>query len=92
VAAVPAGVVLARYSNTVTLLNSSVSVVVAVLLGWSAIVLARRAREHVQITLERAGGEGTARIGRALGILGLLVGATAALAVGFYGLLSLFAG
>ena len=92
VAAVPAGVLLARETRAVTLLNSSGSVVVAVLLGFSAIVLARRAREHVEITLGRAGGERAARLGRALGILGLLVGVTAALALGFYGLLTLFAG
>ena len=91
VAAVPAGVVLARYTQRVTLLNSTGSIAVAVLLGLSAIVLARRAREQVQITLGRAGGLRAAGVGRALGILGLLAGATAALALGFYGLLTLFA-
>jgi hypothetical protein len=90
-AAVPAGIVLARETRVVTLVNSSGSIVVASLLGFSAIVLARRAGEQVQITLGNAGGVGAARVGRALGILGLLVGATAALALGFYGLLALFA-
>jgi hypothetical protein len=90
-AAVPAGIALARETRLVTLVNSSGSVVVGLLLGLCAIVLARRAREYVQITLGRAGGEGAARVGRALGILGLLIGATAALALGFYGLLALFA-
>jgi hypothetical protein len=89
--AVPAGVLAARELRSVTLIDSSGSVVVAALLGWAAIVLARRARERVQITLGRAGGEGAARAGRALGILGLLVAATSALALGFWGLLSLFA-
>jgi hypothetical protein len=88
---VPAGIVLARETDPVTLVNSSGSIAVALLLGLSAIVLARRARERVQITLGRVGGEGTARVGRALGLLGLLVGATTALALGFYGLLVLFA-
>ena len=91
-AAVPAGIVLARETRLVTLVNSAGSVAVALLLGLSAIVLSRRARERVQITLGRAGGEATARVGRVLGVLGILVGATAALAIGFYGLLSLFAG
>ena len=91
-AAVPARIVLARETRLVTLVNSAGSVAVALLLGLSAIVLSRRARERVQITLGRAGGEGTARVGRVLGVLGILVGATAALAIGFYGLLSLFAG
>jgi hypothetical protein len=89
--AVPAGVLAARELRDVTLIDSSGSVAAAALLGWAAIVLARRARERVQITLGRAGGEGAARVGRALGILGLLVAGTAALALGFWGLLSLFA-
>ncbi len=91
-AAVPAGVVLARQSDRVSLLQSSGSIVVAVLAGIAEIVLARRARDVLAITLGRAGGEQAARLGRALGILGLLVAVTAALAVGFYGLLTLFAG
>ena len=91
-AAVPAGIALARETRLVTLVNSSGSAAVALLLGLSAIILARRAREHVQTTLGRAGGEGAARVGRALGILGVVIGATAALAIGFYGLLALFAG
>ncbi|HZQ63753.1 MAG TPA: hypothetical protein VFA66_00820 [Gaiellaceae bacterium] len=91
-AAVPAGVVLARQSDRVSLLQSSGSIVVAVLAGIAAIVLARRARDVLAITLGRAGGEQAARLGRALGMLGLLVAVTAALAVGFYGLLTLFAG
>jgi hypothetical protein len=92
VAAVPAGIGLARETQVVTLVNSSGSIAVAALFGLSAIVLARRARERVQITLGRAGGERVARAGRLLGIAGLLVGLTAGLALGFYGLLALFAG
>jgi hypothetical protein len=91
VAAVPGGIVLARELERVTLLQSSGSIAVACLLGLAAITLARRARERVLITLGRARGEQKARIGRALGVLGLLVGLTAAVALGFYGLLTLFA-
>jgi hypothetical protein len=90
-AAIPAGIVLARELEQVTLVDSSGSVLVAALLGWAAIVLARRARERIQITLGRAGGGGAAAAGRLLGILGLLVAGTAALALGFWGLLSMFA-
>jgi len=76
----------------VTLVDSSGSVAVAALLGWAAIVLARRGKDRLQISLGRAGGGGAARAGRILGIVGLLVAGTAALALGFWGLLSLFAG
>jgi hypothetical protein len=89
--AIPAGIVVAREFRQVTLVDSSGSVVAAALLGWIAIVLARRARERIQITLGRAGGGGAARTGRLLGVLALLLAGTAALALGFWGLLSLFA-
>jgi hypothetical protein len=91
VAAIPAGILLARELKQVTLVDASGSVAVAALLGWAAIVQARRARERVQITLGRAGGERAARAGRALGVVAVLLAATAGLALGFWGLLSLFA-
>ena len=90
-AAIPVGVVLARELKQVTLLDSSGSIVVAALLGLWAIILARRGRERIQITLGRAGGGTAAQAGRILGIVGLLVAGTAALALGFWGLLSMFA-
>jgi hypothetical protein len=90
-AAIPIGILLARELEQVTLIDSSGSVLAGALLGWAAIVLARRARERIQITLGRAGGGGVAQVGRILGIVGLLVAGTAALALGFWGLLSMFA-
>jgi hypothetical protein len=89
-AAIPVGVVLARQTQAVTLVDASGSVAVAALLGFAAVVLARRARERIELTLGRAGGLRAAKIGRAVGVLGVLVAATAALALGFWGLLSLF--
>jgi hypothetical protein len=88
----PAGVVLARESQRVTLRLATISIAVAFLLGWFATILARRARERIDLTLGRAGGRSTARIGRLLGVIGVLLATTAALAVGFWGLLTLFAG
>lgn len=87
----PAGVVLARETERVTLRDATVSVAVALALGWFAIILARRARERIQLTLGRAGGGGAARAGRLLGVVGVLFAITAALAVGVWGLLTLFA-
>jgi hypothetical protein len=90
VAAIPVGVLAARYTR-VTLLQSAVSIAVGALLGLYAVVLARRGRERIQLTLGRAGGEGAARTGRALGSLAVWAAGAAGLAVGFYGLLTLFA-
>jgi hypothetical protein len=90
--AMPAGVVLARELQQVTLRLATISIAVAALLAWLAIAQARRAREHIQLTLGRAGGAGAARIGRLLGVIAILLAITAGLAVGFWGLLALFAG
>ncbi len=91
-AAVPAGVVLARYSEQVTLVSSGVvAAPLGIVLGMYAVVLSRRARETVLRTLGRSGGVGRARVGRALGVAGLCLSITAGLALAFYGLLVLFA-
>ena len=90
--AMPAGVVLARELQQVTLRLATISIAVAAVLAWFALVLARRARETIQLTLGRAGGAAAARVGRLLGLIGILLAITAGLAVGFWGLLALFAG
>jgi hypothetical protein len=92
VAMIPLGVVAARYSGKVTLLNSATgSIPATLILGFSAILLARRGRERASWTLGRSGGSGVARAGKWLGVLALCMAATASLAIGFYGLLTLFA-
>jgi hypothetical protein len=90
VAAIPAGILVARYTE-VTLLQSTASIGVAMLFGLYAIVLARRGRERVQMTLGRAEGDTAASIGRILAVVALWGAGAAALAVGFFGLLTLFA-
>ena len=52
----PAVVALARESERVTLRLATISIAVALLLGWFAILLARRAGERIVLTLGRAGG------------------------------------
>jgi len=91
VLAIPAGVALSYYSVTVTLVQSTGSAGFATVFGLYAIVLARRGRETHARTIGRAGGGGASKVGRALGWLGLCMGISAGLAVGFYGLLTLFA-
>lgn len=60
------------------------------MLGAAAIYLARRGRRNIERTIGRLGGQGTARVGRVLGLLSLCIGLTAGLALGVYALLNLF--
>jgi hypothetical protein len=91
VLAIPIGVVIQYYSVTVTLVESTSAAGPAILFGLYAIVLGRRGQETFAQTIGRSGGAGRARAGRLLGGLGLCMGLTTGLAVGFYGLLTIFA-
>jgi len=88
---IPVAVVIQYYSVAVTLVESTISAAPAVLLGLWAIALSRRGRATLARTIGRAGGYRSARAGRLLGWLGLCMGITAGLSVGFYGLLTIFA-
>ena len=88
--AIPAGVVLSYYSATVTLVESSSSAGLAISFGVYSIVLSRRGHDAFARTIGRAGGRRAARAGKMLGTFGLCMGLTAGLAVGFYGLLTVF--
>src|SRR5579859_3550112 len=88
---IPVAVVIQYYSVTVTLVESTISAAPAALLGLWAIALSRRGRAALARTIGRAGGDRSARAGRLLGWLGFCMGVTAGLAVGFYGLLTIFA-
>jgi hypothetical protein len=92
VAAVPAGVALSWYSKRITLINEAYgSIPAGLVLGASGLLLARRGRDLAVWTLGRSGGAGAARAGRLLSALGVCAALTAGLALGFYGLLTLFA-
>jgi ABC-type sugar transport system permease subunit len=87
VAAVPAGVVVAQRVAGVTLIDAAYAIPVAAVAAVSALLFVRGARGRIQRTLERAGGAGRARLGRILGIAGISIALSAAIAVGFYELL-----
>ncbi len=91
VAVLPAAVAVAEVSRHVRLVYAVAAVALAGPLGVAAVVLARRARRRSQVTLGRVGGERLAGAGLVLGFVGLYIGLTAALALGFYGLLTVFA-
>jgi hypothetical protein len=85
---VPGGLALPRYT-VVTLFQVVYAFPVPILLGLLAVLQARRARDVLERTLWRAGGERAAAWGRRLGLLAVCLGITAGLAVGFYWVLVL---
>ena len=90
VACVPAAIVVAEKRADLELLDAAVAVPVAAVLGLAAYVLGTRARRRAEFTLGRVGGSRSGTVGRWLGMLGLYIALTATLALGFYGLLTLF--
>ena len=87
VAAVPIGIALARRTARVELIDAAWAVPVAAACGVAALLFVRGARGRMRRTLERAGGAGRMRIGRILGVVGICLALSAAIAVGFYELL-----
>jgi hypothetical protein len=85
--AIPAGIVLARQSPDVQLIDASWAIPVATALGFLALGVSNLARARVQWTLGRAAGEGRARLARILGTLGLCIAVSASISVGVYELL-----
>jgi hypothetical protein len=86
VAAVPLALYSTRFSQVDLPHAVGGEAVAGSLLGLIAIMLARGARMKVERTLGRVG-EGTAKWGKWLGVLGLCLGLTAALSLAFFGLL-----
>jgi hypothetical protein len=90
VAAAPAAIEAARALRRVTIAQGvGGAAVAATLLGLVALMLGRRARRRARWSISGSGGEGVARTGIFLGVLGICLGLTAALALGFFGLLLL---
>jgi hypothetical protein len=86
-AAVPAGILIARQTTGVRLLDAVWSIPVAGGFAIAALLFARGARGRVRRTLERAGGLGRIRLGRILAVAGLCFACSASIAVGLYELL-----
>ena len=90
IACLPAAVVLSERLESVRLVDAAGAIPIAALAGLAAVALGTRARRRSEFTLGRVGGGRTGTVGRWLGFFGVYVALTAALAVGFYGLLTLF--
>ena len=87
-ATMPVAILATRYSGSYELLHAGFAIPVAVVLGAVAIGLGRGALRHDDLRLGRAGGRGAARFGRALGVLGIALAATCAVALAVYGILT----
>jgi hypothetical protein len=87
-ATMPVAILATRDSGSYELLHAGFAIPVAVVLGGVAIGLGRGALRHDDVRLGRAGGRGSARVGRALGVLGIALAATCAVALAVYGILT----
>ena len=92
VATMPAAIVATRFSRQYELLQAGFAIPLGLLLSILGLALARRARSRLAPTLGHPKGTRTARVGRLLGLLGLLLGLTAAGSLGVYLILSVVEG
>jgi hypothetical protein len=88
VAALPAAIAITDQVDTLSLLEAGFAIPAALLLALAAVIVGRRVRRRSRQTLATLPGARVARFGRVLGYLGLYVALTAALAVGFYAVLT----
>jgi hypothetical protein len=85
----PAAALLASHeSSRITVVQAVVASTGAALVGAVAVVLGRRAKRNVEVTLGRVGGGRQARAGRILGLLGIAAGLVAAISLVVYEVLS----
>jgi hypothetical protein len=89
-AALPASIAISQELRVWKLLVAFAAIPVAAMLGFAAIAFARGARRRIELTLGRARGAGAARLGRALGLLGIYLACTGLLTLGVYYALSHF--
>ena len=87
----PTAVAYARWSDRFEVIEAAAAVPVAFVLGIVAVLLARRARSRLAPTLGRPRGSRTARVGRTLGILAILLALTGAGSVAVYAALTYLA-
>jgi hypothetical protein len=87
VLAVPAGVVLARQSPSIDIVDAAWAAPFALAFSVAALLFARSAKGEIERTLELAGGRGRVRASRWLAVAGISIALAAAIAVGFYHLL-----
>ena len=88
VATMPAAIAVTHTSERYELLQAGFAIPLALLLGALAVALAKRARARLAPTLGHPTGSRTARLGRLLGLLGIVLALTAAGSLAVYWVLS----
>ncbi len=84
----PVAIVATRYSDAYELLHAAFAIPVAVVLGLGAILVARRSMRTGAGLLVTRTPSRAARVGRALGTLGVALASSALVSVGVYGILT----
>jgi hypothetical protein len=87
-ATLPAAIAVTERVDGLSLVESGFAIPAAILFGLAAVVIGRRVRRRARQTLAPLPGTLVARFGRGLGYVGLYLALTAALAVGFYAVLT----
>lgn len=87
VVTMPLAILGTRYSSAYRLLDAGFAIPLGLVLGVSALALARSARRRDERALGRLGGVRSARGGRILGTAGVCLALTALISVAVYGLL-----
>jgi hypothetical protein len=83
------GAAAARMSDRVGFIEAVWAVPVGILFAFLSLSFARGARWEYQRSVGRAGGAGLAAVARVLGSIALIIGITAALALGVFAVLTL---
>jgi hypothetical protein len=87
-ATLPAAIAVTERVDGLSLVEAGFAIPAAILFALGAVVIGRRVRRRSRQTLADLPGTRVARIGRLLGYVGLYLALTAALAVGFYAVLT----
>jgi hypothetical protein len=87
-ATLPAAIAVTERIDGLSLVEAGFAIPVAIAFALAAIVIGRRVRSRSRQTLSTVPGTRVAVVGRALGYVALYVALTAALAVGFYAILT----
>jgi hypothetical protein len=86
--AIPVAIAVTERVDGLSLIEAGFAIPAALVFAFGAVVIGRRVRSRSRQTLAALPGARVARVGRVLGYVGLYLALTAALAVGFYAVLT----